>query len=32
MPAEVYIKTIERSASYLLKPLSDQMPKAFIER
>lgn len=33
MPAEVYIKTTERSAlSYLLKPLSDQVAKAFIER
>ena len=33
MPAEVYIKTTERTAiSYLLKPLSDQVAKAFTER
>jgi HlyD family secretion protein len=33
MPAEVYIKTTDRTAiSYLLKPLSDQLAKAFIER
>jgi membrane fusion protein, type I secretion system len=33
MPAEVYIKTTERTAiSYILKPLSDQIAKAFIER
>jgi HlyD family secretion protein len=33
MPAEVFIKTSDRTAiSYLLKPLSDQMAKTFIER
>ena len=33
MPAEVFIKTGERTlASYLLKPLSDQMQRAFRER
>jgi HlyD family secretion protein len=33
MPAEVYIRTIERTAmSFLLKPLTDQMARAFIER
>jgi HlyD family secretion protein len=32
MPAEVYIKTTERTAiSYLMKPLTDQIGKAFIE-
>lgn len=33
MPAEVFIKTGERTlASYLIKPLADQMEKAFRER
>jgi HlyD family secretion protein len=33
MPAEVYIRTTERTAlSYLMKPLSDQIQKAFTER
>lgn len=33
MPAEIYIKTTERTAlSYLMKPLSDQIARAFIER
>ena len=33
MPAEVYLKTTERTAmSYLVKPLHDQVAKAFIER
>lgn len=33
MPAEVYISTLERTAlSYLVKPISDQMTKAFRER
>lgn len=33
MPAEIYIKTTDRTAmSYLMKPLTDQIAKAFIER
>jgi HlyD family secretion protein len=33
MPAEIYIKTADRTAlSYLMKPLTDQIAKAFIER
>ena len=33
MPAEVYIRTTERTAlSYLLKPLRDQVAKAFTEQ
>ena len=33
MPAEVYVKTTERTAmSYMMKPLTDQIAKAFIER
>lgn len=33
MPAEVYIRTGERTAmSYFLNPLSDQFARAFIER
>ncbi len=33
MPAEVFIKTGERTlASYLVKPLRDQMARAFRER
>jgi len=33
MPAEVYISTVERTAlSYLVKPIADQMNKAFRER
>ena len=33
MPAEAFIKTSERTAmSYLLKPLKDQIAKAFVER
>ena len=33
MPAEIYIKTDERTAlSYLVKPLSDQIARAFRER
>ena len=33
MPADVQIKTIERSAlSYFLKPLQDQIARAFKER
>jgi HlyD family secretion protein len=33
MPAETYIKTTDRTAvSYLMKPLTDQIAKAFIER
>jgi HlyD family secretion protein len=33
MPAEVYISTLERTAlSYLVKPITDQMNKAFRER
>jgi HlyD family secretion protein len=33
MPAEAFIKTSDRSAmSYLMKPLRDQIAKAFIER
>ena len=33
MPADVYIRTTERTAlSYLLKPLHDRISKAFIER
>jgi membrane fusion protein, type I secretion system len=33
MPAEVFIKTGERTfASYLMKPLQDQMQRAFRER
>jgi HlyD family secretion protein len=33
MPAEAYIKTTDRTAmSYLMKQLTDQIAKAFIER
>jgi len=33
MPADAYIKTTDRTAiSYLMKPLTDQIAKAFIER
>lgn len=33
MPAEVYIKTVERTAvSYLMKPVADQFARAFRER